>query len=83
MSEGKSRRMHMAEFKGKVGLEAVPGVKTVTEIAQEFGVHPVLVGQRKKGNSGECGKLVRYQNVAPSRLMKAAPRTSCTARSGG
>jgi transposase-like protein len=37
-----------AEFKGKVGLEAVRGVKTVTEIAQEYGVHPVLVCQRKK-----------------------------------
>lgn len=24
------------------------GVKTVTEIAQEYGVHPVLVGQWKK-----------------------------------
>jgi len=42
MSEGKKRRVHSAEFKAKVGLEAVRGVKTVTEIAQEYGVHPVL-----------------------------------------
>jgi transposase-like protein len=48
MSEGKKRRVHSAEFKAKVGLEAVRGVKTVTEIAQEYGVHPVLVGQWKK-----------------------------------
>ena len=48
MSEGKKRRVHTTEFKGKVGLEAVRGVKTVTEIAQEYGVHPVLVGQWKK-----------------------------------
>ena len=40
MSEGKKRRVDTAEFKAKVGLEAVRGVKTVTEIAQEFGVHP-------------------------------------------
>ena len=45
MSEGKKRRVHTAEFKVKVGLEAVRGVKTVTEIAQEFGVYPVLVAQ--------------------------------------
>lgn len=48
MSEGKKRRVHTAEFKAKVGLEAVRGLKTVTEIAQEYGVHPVLVGQWKK-----------------------------------
>lgn len=48
MSEGKKRRVHTAEFKAKVGLEAVRGLKTLTEIAQEYGVHPVLVGQWKK-----------------------------------
>jgi transposase len=44
MSEGKKRRVHAPEFKAKVGLEAVRGVKTVSEIAQIYGVHPVLVG---------------------------------------
>lgn len=38
----------LAEFKGKVDLAAVRGEKTVTEIAQEYSVHPVLVGQWKK-----------------------------------
>jgi hypothetical protein len=32
----------------KVGLEAVRGLKTLNEIGQEFGVHPVQVGQWKK-----------------------------------
>lgn len=57
MSEGKKRRVHTAEFKAKVGLEAVRGVKTVTEIAQEFGVHPVLVGQWKKEILENAGAL--------------------------
>ena len=48
MSEGKKRRVHTAEFKAKVGLEAVRGVKTISEIAQAYGVHPVMVGQWKK-----------------------------------
>ena len=48
MSEKKKRRTHSPEFKAKVGLEAVKGVKTINEIGQEFGVHPVLVGQWKK-----------------------------------
>ena len=48
MSEKKQRKAYSGEFKAKVGLEALCGVKTINEIAQEFGVHPVLVGQWKK-----------------------------------
>lgn len=57
MSEAKKRRVHAAEFKAKVGLEAVRGVKTVSEIAQEYGVHPVLVGQWKKEILENAGAL--------------------------
>ena len=48
MSEAKKRKFHTPEFKAKVGLEALRGVKTINEIGQEFGVHPVTVGQWKK-----------------------------------
>ncbi len=48
MSEAKKRKVHTSEFKGKVGLETVRGVKTINEIGQEYGVHPVQVGQWKK-----------------------------------
>ena len=46
-TERKKRNVHSAEFKAKVGLEAVRGVKTINEISQEFGVHPVQVSQWK------------------------------------
>ena len=48
MSEAKERKVHTPEFKAKVGLEALRGVKTINEIGQEYGVHPVQVGQWKK-----------------------------------
>jgi len=48
MSERKKRKVHSPEFKAKVGLEALRGVKTINEIGQEYGVHPVQVGQWKK-----------------------------------
>ena len=48
MSETKKRKVHTPEFKAKVGLEALRGVKTINEIGQEYGVHPVQVGQWKK-----------------------------------
>jgi transposase-like protein len=44
MTETRKRNVHLPEFKAKVGLEAVRGVKTINEIAQEFGVHPMQVG---------------------------------------
>jgi len=48
MSEVKLRKMHTQEFKAKVGLEAFRGVKTLNDIGQEYGVHPVTIGQWKK-----------------------------------
>ncbi len=48
MSATKKRKVHAAEFKAKVGLEALRGMKTTNEIGQEYGVHPVQVGHWKK-----------------------------------
>ena len=48
MSETKKRKVHLPEFKAKVGLQALRGVKTINEIAQDYGVHPVQVSQWKK-----------------------------------
>ena len=48
MSGTKKRKVYTPKFKATVGLEAVRGVKTINEIGQEYGVHPVQVGQWKK-----------------------------------
>lgn len=48
MSEVKKRKVHGADFKAKVGLEAIRGLKTLNEIGQDYGVHPVQVGHWKK-----------------------------------
>lgn len=47
MSETK-RKNFTGDFKAKVALEAIRGVKTVNEIGQEFGIHPTQVGLWKK-----------------------------------
>lgn len=47
MSEAK-RKHFSSEFKARVALEALRGVKTVNQIAQECGVHPTQVGLWKK-----------------------------------
>ena len=47
MSETK-RKTFTGEFRAKVALEAIRGIKTVNQIGQEFGVHPTQVGLWKK-----------------------------------
>ena len=53
----KKRKVFTGEIKAKVALEAIRGVKTVNEIAQDFGVHPTQVGQWKKELQGQAAGL--------------------------
>ncbi len=48
MTERKKRKIYNPEFKAKVGIEALKGLKTVNEIGQAYGVHPAQVGKWKK-----------------------------------
>lgn len=57
MGEKRKRNTYNAEFKAKVGLEAIHGVKTVNEIGQAYGVHPVQVSQWKKAILEQAGTL--------------------------
>ena len=57
MSESKKRKVHSPEFKAKVGLEALRGLKTLNEIGQEYEVHPITVGQWKKDPLKCCAAL--------------------------
>ena len=41
------RRNHSPAFKAKVALAAVKGEKTLTELAQQFDVHPNQITQWK------------------------------------
>ena len=45
---GKKRRKFSDQFKAKVALEAVRGVKTLAELAAQYQVHPNQVSQWKK-----------------------------------
>lgn len=42
------RKRHSAEFKAKVALEAVKGLKTAGELAREYQVHPTQISQWKR-----------------------------------
>ena len=51
------RTLFTGEFKAKVALEAIRGIKTVNEIGQEFGVHPTQVSMWKKELQEQASSL--------------------------
>jgi len=42
------RKKHGDEFKARVALDAIHGVKTLGELSTTHGVHPTVVGQWKR-----------------------------------
>jgi putative transposase len=42
------RRTHSPEFKARVAMEAISGLKTIQEIAADHAIHPIQVSQWKK-----------------------------------
>ena len=56
MSE-KKRKIFNAQQKAKVAIEAIRGVKTVNEIAQQYEVHPTQVSQWKKELQDQATEL--------------------------
>jgi len=57
MSETKTRKVHSASFKAKVALEAIRETKTLNEIGQEYGVHPVQVSHWKNALLEKAGEV--------------------------
>lgn len=43
-----ARKKHSAEFKAKVALEAAKEIKTMNELASQYGVHAGQISQWKK-----------------------------------
>ncbi|MEA3410797.1 MAG: transposase [Pseudomonadota bacterium] len=44
----RKRKIHAPEFKAKVSLEAIKGMKTTSELASRYQVHPVQISAWKK-----------------------------------
>jgi transposase-like protein len=42
------RRNHQPEFKARVAIEALKGIKSLSEIAKEFQIHPGQISDWKK-----------------------------------
>lgn len=81
MSERK-RKVFSGQQKAKVALEAIRGIKTVKEIAQEFGVHTTQVGLWKKELQEQASSIFDTkrgpkpvdQSASPERLYSEIGR---------
>ena len=80
MSDIKTRKVHSAGFKAKVALEAVREIKTLNEIGQEYGVHPVQVSHGKKALLEQASDLFEGKRGPPavSEQSDHLPDTSMT-----
>ena len=81
----RSRRNHSPAFKAKVALAAVMGEKTLTELAQQFDVHPNQIRQWKdqllEGAAGAFGES-KAEAAQPSIDVKTLHAKACP-RAGG
>lgn len=69
----KKRKIFSGEFKAKIALEAIRGLKTVNEIAQNFGVHPTQVGLWKKELQEQAASLFEVKRGAKPVDPSATP----------
>lgn len=51
------RRRHDPEFKARVAIEALKNIKTASEIAKEFQIHPAQISDWKKQLLDGAGEL--------------------------
>jgi putative transposase len=58
----RKRKRHSKEFKAKVALEAVKGLKTSSELASHYQVHPTQISQWKKQLLEGVADLFAYKS---------------------
>ena len=59
----KKRRTHSPEFKARIALEALKGIKPVHQIASDNEIHPVQVSQWKKELQQRMAELFERKNA--------------------
>ncbi len=62
---------HSAEFKAQVALETLRGLKTVNELAGQFQVHPMQIGQWKRQVQMGARELFATDGVKSARAHEA------------
>lgn len=71
---GTNRKRYSAKFKAKAALEAYRGVKTLPELAKEFGVHPTQISQWKQHLGQQAATLFGKSETSSGSLEHETSR---------
>jgi transposase-like protein len=72
------RKIFSGGFKAEVALEAVRGLKTINETAQDFVVHPTQAGQRKQELQEQASGLFKAKRGVRPVGQSANPDRPCS-----
>jgi putative transposase len=67
----KKRHQYSIEFKFKVALEAAKGMKTISELASETGVHPTQISEWKRRLLEEGASVFQMNGTSQQRQHEA------------
>jgi transposase len=71
---GKQRQRHSEEFKAKVAMAAVKGDRTLSELAQQYHLHPTQINQWKQRLLSGASELFQDGRVKKSQPREAISR---------
>jgi len=60
----RKRKKHTEEMKARVALEAIKGVRTLSELSATYGVHPTVIAQWKRQLVRGASEVFRRGNAA-------------------
>jgi putative transposase len=69
------RKQYSAEFKARVALEALKGLKTVNELASTYGVHPTQIAHWKHRLQKEMAEIFRDAGTSGSATRRRYTRS--------
>jgi transposase-like protein len=79
----RKRRTHSAEFKARVAMEALKGIKPIHQIAVENEIHPVQVSQWKKELAERVGEIFERKNARSEEAERDKRRLEALERKVG
>ena len=79
----RKRRSFSGEFKARVAMEALKGIKPIHEIAADFEIHPVQVSQWKKTLQERMTEVFERKNGRSDDLEREKRRTERLERKVG
>jgi transposase-like protein len=65
------RKQYSAEFKARVALEALKGLKTVNELASTYGVHPTQIAHWKHRLQKEMPEIFSARRTKRDQAQEA------------